>query len=92
MEIISNGVKLNKLTIRQAHHGLKKKEFSVKELTKNCLNEIKKKDSKINSYIAVFEKKAINKAEDIDQLIKIKNVENFLVRRTLEIKDNILIK
>jgi len=85
-------MKLNKLTIGQAHHGLKKKEFSVKELTKDCLNQIKKQDSNINSFITVFEKQAIKQAEETDQRIRVQGVEDFLVGIPLGIKDNILIK
>ena len=85
-------MKLNKLTIKQAHQGLKKKEFSVKELTKDCLFEIKKEDGKINSFITVFEKQAITQAEEMDKTIRVQGVKDFLTGIPLGIKDNILIK
>lgn len=60
---------LNQLTIREAQEGLKKKKFSSVELTKACLNQIKKLDRKINSFITVCEKNALGQAEEIDKFV-----------------------
>lgn len=57
------------LTIKQAHEGLKKKEFSSVELTKAHLDKIKKTDKKINAFLAVTEKLALSQAEEADRKI-----------------------
>lgn len=63
-------MKLNQLTIKQALDGLEKKEFSSVELTRACLQQIKKHDKKINAFITVCEKQALAQAEKIDTKIQ----------------------
>lgn len=46
-------MKLNQLTITQALAGLKSKKFTSVELTKACLDQIERTDSKINAFIAI---------------------------------------
>ncbi|MFA6255512.1 MAG: Asp-tRNA(Asn)/Glu-tRNA(Gln) amidotransferase subunit GatA [Patescibacteria group bacterium] len=58
---------LNELTISQAHDGLKKKDFSSVELTKACLEQIKKTDDKIKAFITVTEDLALQQAQAADQ-------------------------
>jgi len=58
---------LNELTIKQAHEGLKKKDFSSVELTKACLSQIKKIDDKIKAFITVTEDEALKKAKAVDK-------------------------
>ena len=58
---------LNQLTIKQAQEGLKSKKFSSIELTKACLKQIKKLNPKINAFITVCEKEAIEAAENADK-------------------------
>ncbi len=59
---------LNELTIKQANDGLKKKEFSSVDLTKACLERIKKVDDKIKSYITVTEDVALEQAKAADKM------------------------
>ena len=47
---------LNELTIIQALHGLKNKEFSSQELVGSCLNRIKKLNPTLNAFITICEK------------------------------------
>ncbi|MBI4993010.1 MAG: Asp-tRNA(Asn)/Glu-tRNA(Gln) amidotransferase subunit GatA [Candidatus Magasanikbacteria bacterium] len=61
---------LNRLTIKQAHEGLKKKEFSSVELTRACLKRIKERNKDINAFISVFEKEALEEANKADEMIK----------------------
>lgn len=61
-------MKLNQLTIKRAREGLKKKDFSSVELTKDCLRRIKKLDKKINAFITVCEKKALKQARKADRI------------------------
>jgi len=63
-------MKLNELTIKQAIHGLKNKEFSSHDLTKSCLDQIIKLNPLLNAYITVCEKEAISSAKQADEKIK----------------------
>ena len=83
---------LCKLTIKQAHQGLKKKEFSSVELTGAFLNRIKKQDKKISSYITVTDNLALSQAKKVDNLISSGKNISILSGIPLAIKDNILIK
>jgi aspartyl-tRNA(Asn)/glutamyl-tRNA(Gln) amidotransferase subunit A len=58
---------LNNLTIKEAHDGLKKKEFSSVDLAKACLEQIKKTDEKIKAFITVTEDIALKQAEAADK-------------------------
>ena len=80
---------LNQLTIKQANEGLKKKEFSSVELTKACLNQIKKTDEKIKAFITVTEDLALNQAKAAD---KRGDFSNPLSGIPAAIKDLFLIK
>ncbi len=82
----------NKLTISAAHQGLRKKEFSVQELAKSCLAEIKKNNKRLNAFVSVFEKSVLNQAKEADKKIKSQSPDNFLFGIPLGIKDNILIQ
>ncbi len=59
---------LNTLTITQAKEGLKEKKFSSVELTKACLERIKNVEPKINAFVTVSEKEAIEQADKADKL------------------------
>jgi aspartyl-tRNA(Asn)/glutamyl-tRNA(Gln) amidotransferase subunit A len=61
-------MKLNSLTIKKARIGLKEKQFSSAELVKDCLEQIKNK--KLNAFITVCEKEALEQAKQADELIK----------------------
>ncbi len=67
---------LNQFTIKKALEGLKKKEFSSVELTRACLQQIKKHDKKINAFVTLCENQAIAQAEKADEIIK-KNLPVF---------------
>jgi aspartyl-tRNA(Asn)/glutamyl-tRNA(Gln) amidotransferase subunit A len=86
-------MKLNKLTITQASAGLKNKDFSSVELTTACLDEIRKTDNKIKSFITVTEEVALVQAKEADEKIKNNEEENnFLLGVPCSIKDIILTK
>ena len=53
-------MELNKLTIKQAHQGLKNKDFSAIELTESVLNKIKKQNSSIYAYLTITEELSNN--------------------------------
>ena len=80
-------MKLNELTIIQASDGLKNKEFSSVELTRACLDRIKKTDDKIRSFITVTEDLAMEQAEEADKKIKAGKNNNALLGIPCSIKD-----
>ena len=86
-------MKLNKLTIIQASEGLRNKDFSSLELTRACLDEIKKTDDKIKSFITVTENYALLQAEKADLKLKSGDEkDNLLLGIPCSIKDVILTK
>ena len=82
---------LTKLTIKEAHEGLKNGEFTSVELTQAFLDRIKEKDGEIKAYITVTEELALEQAVKADLMIKNKEIYS-LTGIPCAIKDNILIK
>jgi aspartyl-tRNA(Asn)/glutamyl-tRNA(Gln) amidotransferase subunit A len=64
---------LNQLTIKEAKEGLRNRKFSSVELTKSCLEQIKKHNSSLNAFITVTEKEALGSASKADELISEKS-------------------
>lgn len=60
---------LTELTIKQAHEGLKRGDFSSVDLTKAYLDKIKKQDKDINAYLSVTEELALRMAGEADKKI-----------------------
>lgn len=58
---------LNELTIKEVQKGLREKKFSAVELTKACLAQIKKLNPRINAFITVCEKEALEEAKKADE-------------------------
>lgn len=78
---------LNKLNITQAKEGLKKREFSSAELTKACLDKIKKTDERLNVFVTLTEEEALKNAEKADKMIS-SGHELPLLGIPIVIKDN----
>lgn len=86
-------MQLNKLTIEEAHRGLKNKEFSAVELTESCFDSIRKQDEKLNAFITITEDQALIQAEKVDSKIKNSHQElNILEGIPVAIKDNLLVE
>ena len=83
---------LKDLTIVQIHKGLKAKEFSSVEITKNYLQAIKKQDKEINAYLSVTEELALSQAEIADKQISAGQKIAYLTGVPCAIKDNILVE
>ena len=62
-------MKLHELTIQEAHRLLKTKEISSVELTRAVLDRIKAVESKIDAFITIAEKIAMQQASAADQKI-----------------------
>ncbi len=62
-------MELNKLTITQAHKGLKNGDFFSVDLTKACLKRIKERNDRINAFVTVTEELALAEAKKADKMI-----------------------
>ncbi len=82
---------MNDLTIKEAFRGLRAKKFSSTELVKSCLERIKKTEKKLNAFVTVCEKEALEQAKRSDDLISQKT-ELPLLGIPIAIKDNFSIK
>lgn len=60
-------MKLNEFTIIEAAAGLRKKKFTAVELTEACLEQIKKRNKEINTFITVSDESAIAEAKAADK-------------------------
>ena len=86
---------LNELTITEAAKKLAAKEITSLELTRACLDEIKKRNASLNAYLEVFadaEAQAKVADEKRSQNIKEGRKSHALLGIPLAIKDNILIE
>lgn len=83
---------LTSLTIKQAHNGLLKKDFSVVELTGAYLSEIKKKDKELNAFLTITGESALQQAESVDDKISLGSDIPLLAGIPCAIKDAILVK
>jgi aspartyl-tRNA(Asn)/glutamyl-tRNA(Gln) amidotransferase subunit A len=61
---------LNQLTIKEAREGLRNKQFSSVDLTRDCLTQIKKHNSALNAFISVTEEEALMSAKKADKSIE----------------------
>ncbi len=82
---------LNKLTITQAHQGLKKKEFSSVELTEAVLIQIKERNQEIGAYLTITEELALKQAHRIDKKIAHNEEISVLAGIPIAVKDIILV-
>ena len=80
---------LTTLTIREAHEGLKKGEFTSVDLAKAYLEKIKRSD--LNSFLSFDEESALRQAEEADKKIKFGNF-GMLMGIPCSIKDSILVE
>ena len=85
-------MELNKLTIKQAHRGLKNKDFSSIELTESFLNRAKDRNSSIHAYLTITEELALSQAKIVDKKIANKEEIGPLAGIPLAVKDLILVE
>ncbi|MFA5048885.1 MAG: Asp-tRNA(Asn)/Glu-tRNA(Gln) amidotransferase subunit GatA [Patescibacteria group bacterium] len=78
---------LNKLTLLEAFEGLRKKEFSSVELTRDCLAQIKALDDKVKAFITLDEDGAIAQAKAVDKKLKSEESLSPLAGIPVAIKD-----
>lgn len=80
------------LTIKKAHQGLIKKEFSAVDLSRYFLDKIKKIDKNLSSFLTVTEDLAVSQARKIDDLIFQGKEIPILAGIPSALKDNILVE
>lgn len=83
---------LHDLTIKKFHEGLKKKEFSAFDITKEFFDYIEIKDKEIDAYLSLNKDYALKQAEEVDLAISRGEEIDILAGVPMAIKDNILIK
>ncbi len=83
---------LTKLTITQAHEGLKRKKFSALELCKAYLDRIKEKEKEVAAFLTVNEDLALSQAKEVDDLIFAGKKISSLTAVPSAIKDIILVE
>lgn len=81
---------LNQKTIEELHNLLVKKELSAVELTKATLEDIKSRESSVDSFITISEEEALAQAAAVDA--KGIDADNFMSGIPLAVKDNISTK
>ncbi|MCD6413570.1 MAG: Asp-tRNA(Asn)/Glu-tRNA(Gln) amidotransferase subunit GatA [Elusimicrobia bacterium] len=64
----------------------------IKEKIAGCIGKIKQADIKIHSFLEIFEHRAIEKAEQLDEKVKNGDKQGRLFGLPVAIKDNIVIK
>ncbi len=79
-------------TVKKAHDGLVKKEFSAVELAKEYLGQIKKVDKKISAFLEVTDKLALKQAKAVDEKISKGENISLLAGIPVAVKDNILVE
>ena len=63
------GTELTKLTIADASQGLRKRDFSAREITRACIERIAAVESKLNAFITVTESEALAQADAADRTL-----------------------
>jgi len=81
---------LNQKTIEELHDLLVKKELSAVELTKATLEDIKSRESSVDSFITISEEEAVAQAAAVDA--KGIDADNLMSGIPLAVKDNISTK
>jgi aspartyl-tRNA(Asn)/glutamyl-tRNA(Gln) amidotransferase subunit A len=67
---MASSSELNRLTISEAAARLRKREISAVDLTRACLDRIKAVDSKLNAFLTINEREAMEQAQAADQRLK----------------------
>jgi len=80
------------LTIEKIHQGLKKKEFSAKEIAESFLKNIEDKDSEISAFLIKTDEIALKQAREVDDFIFQKREISPLAGVPVAVKDNILVE
>lgn len=78
----------NQLTVHETHEQLKARKISSVEITKACLERIRKVDDKVKALVTITEDRALDKAALADKMIAGGDI-NLLTGVPVLVKDNI---
>ncbi len=82
---------INRLSIRQLHNGLKRKEFSAREIASAFLDRISDIDDRVRAFITVEPERVLKAAEELDRKLTAGELSvGFLTGIPLALKDNIV--
>ena len=85
-------MELFRLSAGQAAGGIKSREFSAEEYVCQLLERIKKVEPKVNAFVTVNSKEALEQARALDKKIRDGQDAGALAGVALSIKDNICVK
>jgi len=85
-------MELTGLTIKNIHEGIKRKDFSVLELTQQYLKKIEENEKNIKAFLTLNSENALSQAKIIDERIRKNEKISILAGIPCAIKDNILVK
>jgi aspartyl-tRNA(Asn)/glutamyl-tRNA(Gln) amidotransferase subunit A len=81
----------NRLSIRELHNGLKRKELSVREIAIAFLDRIGEVDGQVRAFITVEPERVLENADELDRKIRTgEQSMGFLTGIPLALKDNIV--
>ncbi|MBT89422.1 MAG: Asp-tRNA(Asn)/Glu-tRNA(Gln) amidotransferase GatCAB subunit A [Spirochaetales bacterium] len=83
---------MKRMSIENIVNGFKNKEFLPSEVTKNLFDNIKKIDSKLNTYISLFEESATKRSILLDDDVIKKNYKSLIHGIPISLKDIFLVK
>jgi len=82
---------INRLSIKQLHNGLKRKDFSVRDIAGAFLDRITEVDARVHAFITTNPERVLKDAEELDQKLRAGEVSmGFLTGIPLALKDNIV--
>ena len=84
-------MKIENLTIKEAHEGLKNGDFTSVELTQAYLDKIEEKDKEIKAFLTISKDLALKQAQKADEMIK-NGKMTLLTGIPCALKDNILVE
>ena len=85
--------KLLELSTTELSNLISSKKISCEELVSESIQNIKENDSKINSFITILDREALQKAKDLDNKFSRKEIEHsFMTGIPIMLKDNIATK
>ena len=85
-----NSMEILSLTATELSEKIKQKEITVVEATKAVLEQIKKAEPVINSYVTVDEEGALAQAEEVQKKIDAGELTGPLAGVPVAVKDNML--
>ncbi len=76
------------MTIIEASEGLKKKNFSARDLLEDCYRRIEQVDNKIHAFLALNKELALQQAGEVEKILNTGQTEKPLLGIPVAIKDN----